>query len=126
MLSLGEGPLHINVAEFLAALITCETFAEFCRGKMTTLAIDNISAKAWLDSARCPKHPYDRCAQSAHLYMLKQKMKIHTQWVSSEANILADKCSRKHYAKSRKGQIISSTRLKKMRPKWLNVLRFCK
>ena len=126
MLSLGEGPIHIIVAEFLAALITCETFAEFCRGKMTTLAIDNISAKAWLDSARCPKHPYDRCAQSTHLYMLKQKMKIQTQWVSSEANILADKCSRKHYVKSRKGQIISGTRLKKIRPMWLNVLRFCK
>ena len=71
---------------------------------MTTLAIiDNIAAKAWLDSASGSKHPYDRCAQSKHLYnMLKQK-KIHTQWLSSEANILVEKCLRKHYAKSRKG-----------------------
>ena len=40
------GCIAINVAEFLAALITCETFAEFCCGKITTIEIDNVSAKS--------------------------------------------------------------------------------
>ena len=62
MVDLKPGNIQINVAEFLAALITCETFAEYCHGKITTIEIDNISAKAWLDLARCPIHPYDRCA----------------------------------------------------------------
>ena len=54
------GKVHINVAEFLAALITCETFSDFVKERMTTLALDNVTAKAWIDSARCTRHPYDR------------------------------------------------------------------
>ena len=47
--SLGDlsvGHVKIGVAEFLAALISFETFADFCSGKFTTLEIDNISAKS--------------------------------------------------------------------------------
>ena len=40
------GSIAINVAEFLAALITCETFADLCTGKITTIGIDNVSAKS--------------------------------------------------------------------------------
>ena len=40
------GAVAINVAEFIAALITCETFAEFCSGKITTIEIDNVAAKS--------------------------------------------------------------------------------
>ena len=39
------GSVKIGVAEFLAALISFETFAGFCSGKFTTLEIDNTSAK---------------------------------------------------------------------------------
>ena len=126
MMSFSKKNLHINAAEFLAALITIETFAKYCKGKITILGIDNTSAKAWLDSARCPKHPYDRCALSTHLFMLQQKMKIRTQWVSSVDNTLADQCSRKYYSKSGKGHLIAGVRLQKVSPKWQNVLRFCK
>ena len=119
-----EGSVHINVAEFLAALITCETFAGFCKGQMTALNLDNITAKAWLDSARCTRYPFDRCAQGSHLHMLKQQMKLRTKWVRSENNVLADRCSRKHYSHTRLGHDISGARLKRVRPKWQNVLRF--
>ena len=63
--------VHINVAEFLAALTTWETFSDFIKRSITTLVLDNVTAKAWIDSARCTRHPYDRCAQGNHLYMLK-------------------------------------------------------
>ena len=33
--SLKPGQVEINAAEFLAALITCETFTELCSGKIT-------------------------------------------------------------------------------------------
>ena len=56
---LAPGSVKINVAEFLAALVTCETFSTLCSQKFTTLEIDNVSAKAWLDSARCP---FRRCS----------------------------------------------------------------
>ena len=46
MEDLKPGAIAINVAEFIAALITCETFAEFCSGKITTIEIDNVSAKS--------------------------------------------------------------------------------
>ena len=62
----------------MAALITCETFAEHCSGLITYLDIDNTSARAWLDKARCPNFPFDRCGQGAHLFMLEEKMKIKT------------------------------------------------
>ena len=76
MPDLTPGNVKINVAEFIAALITCDTFSAYCTGMLTTLHIDSITAKAWLDSARCPKAPYDRCAQSSHLHRLKRNMKI--------------------------------------------------
>ena len=120
------GKVHINVAEFLAALVTCETFSDFVEGSITTLELDNVAAKAWIDSARCTRHPYDRCAQGSHLYMLKHSMKIRTRWVPSEENVLADECSRKAYSRSRLGHIISGARLRRVSPRWLNVLRFCK
>ena len=65
----------INVAEFLAILITCETFTSFCAGKMTTIETDHISAETWFNKARCPIFPFDRCAQGWHLYILKHSMK---------------------------------------------------
>ena len=43
---LAPGSVKINIAEYIAALITCETFADHCKGHMTTLHIDNITAKA--------------------------------------------------------------------------------
>ena len=46
MEDLTPGAPAINVAEFIAALITCETFAEFCNGKITTIEIDNVAAKS--------------------------------------------------------------------------------
>ena len=39
------GSVKINIAEFIAALITCETFADFCVGRITTLELDNFAAK---------------------------------------------------------------------------------
>ena len=118
--------VHINVAEFLAALITCETFSDFIKGSITTLVVDNVTAKAWIDSARCTRHLYDRCAQANHLYMLKHSMKIRTRWVPSEENVLADECSRKSYSRCRLGHIISGARLKRVSPRWQNVLSFCR
>ena len=38
--------MKIGVAEFLAALITFETFTGFCSGKFTTIKLDNVSAKS--------------------------------------------------------------------------------
>ena len=46
MPELTPGSVKINIAEFIAALITCETYAEFCIGKITKLELDNITAKA--------------------------------------------------------------------------------
>ena len=57
MPDLYPGNVKINVAEFIAALITCETYADRCKGRITTLEIDNTTAKAWLDSARCTRAP---------------------------------------------------------------------
>ena len=44
------GYVKINVAEFLALLITRETFTPFCEGKITSLWVYNVSARAWFDS----------------------------------------------------------------------------
>ena len=57
MSELVPGSVRINVAEFLAALITCETFSSFCLRKITPMEIDNRAVISWLDSARCPKYP---------------------------------------------------------------------
>ena len=46
MVALTMGNIKINVAEFLALLITCETFTPFCTGKITDIETDNISAKS--------------------------------------------------------------------------------
>ena len=40
------GNVKINIAEFVAALITWETYARHCKGCITTLEVDNITAKA--------------------------------------------------------------------------------
>ena len=43
---LAPGGVQINIAEYIAALITCETFADFCAGKITVIRVDNITARA--------------------------------------------------------------------------------
>ena len=122
MEDLTPGSPLINVAEFIAALITCETFAEFCSGKITTIEIDNVAAKSWLDSARCPKYPFDRCAQGLHLYMVKRSMKVRSTWIPSRDNRIADLCSRKPIWT---GVSIAGNRLRNVKAKWKNVMRFC-
>ena len=72
------GMVKICRAEFLAALITCETFVQYCENKITTLALDNNAAKQWFDSARCPIYPLDRLAQGVGLFMLEREMKVIT------------------------------------------------
>ena len=116
--------IRINVAEFLAALITCETFSSFCLRKITTIEIDNRAAISWLDSARCPRYPFDRCAQGLHLFMLKGNMKIQTSWVPSEDNRIADAFSRKAFSMSTKGHRVEGKRMLKIKPKWQHVQRF--
>ena len=113
--------MTINVAEFLASLITCETFAPFCKKTITKFQLDNYAAKSWLDSARCPVFPFDRCAQGTHLYMLKCSMKIKTEWVPSAANALPDYFSRRFLSRTNKGHKLFGHLLLKVKPKWLNV-----
>ena len=124
MRDLLPGDVRINVAEFLAALITCETFVSFCIKKFTTIEIDNRAAKSWLDSARCPKFPFDRCAQGVHLYMLKNDMKLRTLLVPSELNKLADKISREFFSMNKTGHLICGIRMRKKRPKWQHVCKY--
>ena len=121
---LRQGHVKICVAEFLAALITLETFADRCSGKFTTIEIDNTGAKQWWDSSRCPKSPFDRYAQGLHLHLLERSIKIRTEWVSSNANHLADSCSRINLSRRATGHDIAGVRMKKIRPKFSNVLRF--
>ena len=116
--------VKINVAEFLAVLITFETFTSMCAGKFTTMEIDNKVAKSWWDSSRCPISPFDRCAQGVHLHMLKEVIKIKTEWIPSKANALADSCSRNRFSGRSEGHVISGIRMKRVRPKFTNVLRF--
>ena len=112
----------INVAEFLAALITIETFAPDCANKLTYLELDNSSAHSWLRSDRCPTYPFDRCAQGTHLHMLSMNMKIVTRWIPTGENKVADMCSRKSFFNETLGHKVRGLRLLKVRPKWLNVL----
>ena len=112
------------MAEFLAALITFETFTDLCSGKFTTMEIDNINAKRWWDSSRCPCSPFDRCAQGVHLHMLKNVVKIKTEWVSSKMNLLADKCSRRPFSRRAKGHVISGVRLRRVSPVFGKVMQF--
>ena len=128
MPELTPGSVKINIAEFIAALITCETFAGYCAGKITLLEIDNITAKAWLDTARCTRAPYDRCAQGSHLHRLKMNMKIKTSWIPSAQNIVADACSRNALTFKGKGQlyVIAGHQFRRISPKLNNLLKYCK
>ena len=121
---LKPGQVMINVAEFLAALITIETFAPDCAGKLTYLELDNTSANSWLRTARCPRYPFDRCAQGTHLYMLSKDIKISSRWIPTGENKVADKCSRKNFYKKSPGHMVGELKLLKVKPKWLNVLKF--
>ena len=38
--------VHINVAEYMAILISCETFTPWCAEKLTEIYTDNVTAKA--------------------------------------------------------------------------------
>ena len=119
------GKVKISRAEFLAALVTCETFIEYCEKKLTTLALDNNAAKCWFDSARCPIYPLDRSAQGVGLFMLEREMKVITKWISSQENAFADICSRKTFLSKRKRQVynIAGAMLRKVPPRWGNVLK---
>ena len=99
------GSVKINVAEFISALITYETFAEFCMGRSTTLELDNFAAKVWVDTARCTKGPYDRCAKGVHLHILEKNIKIKTSWIPSADNVVADTCSRRTFSWQSKGHV---------------------
>ena len=116
--------VKINVAEFIALLITCETFTPFCANKITSLRVDNVSARAWFDRARCPRYPFDRCAQGLHLWILKNSMKVRTVWVTSAENHIADRCSRETFNLKSSGHDILGARYRKVAPKWGNVIRF--
>ena len=114
-------PGRINVAEFLAALITCETFANFCSKSLTILKVDNVTAKMWLASSRCPKYPLDWCAQSARLHMLEEGIKIKAVWIPSEENTFADLFSRKHFSRRSQGHLFGNSRFIKVKPRWKKV-----
>lgn len=120
------GNVKITQAEFLSALITCETFANYCEGKLTTLALDNTGARGWFESARCSIYPLDRAVQGVGLFMLRRDMKVTATWIPSEENTIADICSRKSFFMRGKARscMITGARLKKVPPKWLNVLKF--
>ena len=121
-----SGQVKICVAEFVAALITIETFADECAGKITYLEIDNTTAHAWFEAARCPVFPFDRCAQGTHLYMLGRNMKVKTQWITSGQNELADVCSRVNFREKEPKEKICGRRLLQVRPKWRNMLTYVK
>ena len=118
------GQVKICVAEFLAALITIETFAAHCAGKFTYLELDNTTAHALFETARCSRFPFHRCAQSTHLHMLDVNMKVRTRWIPSEENKIADRCSRVHF--DQENHHICGLRLLKVKPRWMNVLKFIK
>ena len=119
-------PQHvtINTAEYLALLITCETFADQCEGCLTYLDIDNTAAQRWFEAARCPIFPFDRCGQGTHLYMLERNMKVKTNWVCSAANTLADTCSRQAFSMRKAGHVIDGFRLRGIKPRWQSVVKF--
>ena len=120
---LTPGRVKIHVGELLALLITCETFAYYCAGLMTTCRLDNTVAQAWFEAARCPKYPYDRCAQGTHLYMLDRSMKISTVWVPSSANAAAERFSRERFVSKQAGHVVAGQVFGKIRPKWHHVTR---
>ena len=116
----------INVGEFIAALITCETFTDFCTDRITTLQLDNTTAKAWIDTARCTRAPFDRCAQGIHLHLLKKNMKVRTSWIPSAENLVADTCSRVSLTWNVPKHVhtIAGQRFRRLSPKFNNLLRF--
>ena len=118
-----QGRVRIHVAEFLAALITFETFAPYCENAITTLSLDNSAAKAWLDAARCTRYPFDRCAQGIHLFMMGCNMKVSAKQIPSEENTLADILSREKFSGEASGHMVANFRLRKVRPKWHNVIK---
>ena len=115
---LAPGQIKICVAEFLAALITIETFATNCVGKLTYLELDNTTAHAWFETARCPRFPFDRCAQGTHLYVLEVNMKVRTRWITSGENKIADRCSRVEFRKRAPDHRIWGLRMLKVKPRW--------
>ena len=121
---LTPGNVKINRAEFLAALITCETFARYCTGKLTKMALDNQTARSWFDAARCPVFPFDKYAQGTHMYMIELSMKVWTCWISTAMNKLADTVSRRTFMMSNSTHMIAKTHLRKVKPRWRNVIKF--
>ena len=121
---LSPGRVNIHVAEYMALLITCETFAKYCVGKLTYLEVDNTTAQSWFEAARCPKYPIDRCGQGVHLHMLEKCMKVTTRWVDSAANALADRCSRKFFPKKKVYHEFDGIRLQKVKPLWNNCIKY--
>lgn len=124
MSALTVGSVQINVAEFLAILVTCETFTFFCAGRMTTVLTDNVTAQAWFKKGRCPHFPFDRCAQGLHLYTLKYSMILRASWIRSGDNTLADCCLRQHFPMNRIGHNINGIRLLRVKPKWVSVIKY--
>ena len=124
MTDLCPSGVKINVAEFIAMLITCEIITPFCANKITSMEVDNVSARAWFDRARCPCFPFDRCAHGLHLWMVKNSMKIKTVWVASSENAIPDTCSRMNFRRKASGHNILGARYRKIAPKWSNVIRF--
>ena len=120
----GSAPLGISTAEFLAALITCESFATYCSGQITDFSLDNSTAKGWLDRSRCTCFPFDLCAQGTHLHMLDMNMKIRAYWISSGENKVADVLSRRRFPRTTSGCPVKAFSLRKVHPKWRHVLRF--
>ena len=126
MPGISPGEVKISVAQFLAAPITIETFVEECAGMLTYLELDNITAYAWFQSARYPRYPFGRCAQGAHLQMLRANMKVRTRWIPSGENKIADGCSRASLFNTKPNQKICGLLLFKVKPKWSYVLKFTK
>ena len=126
MPELAPGSVKINIAEVIAALITCETYAEYCAGKITTLEMDNITAKAWFDNARCTRAPYDRCAQGSHMHRLGMDIKIKTSWIPSAQNSIADICSRVPFKRHKKGRShsLAGHLYRRISPKFHHLLKY--
>ena len=124
MKALQPGSVRINQAEFLAALINCETFTDQCSRKYTLLQLDNTVALQWVRMARCPIHPLDRCAQAVHLHMLRHSMKVEAKWMASDDNFLVDWCSRVRLPSTMQSRAMAEFRLTKVTPRWAEVLKY--
>ena len=118
-------PRHvgINVAEFIAALITQETFLADCENFLSIHFVDNTSALAWLNKDRCSVSPFDKLAQAMALKKLACCAKIWHRYIPTKENTVADEASRKQYGQL---MIVNGARFKKSRPRWNETLRFIK